>query len=58
MPKLFSVKTLAEYLGVSKVTVKALLQARVIVGFKCGREWRVTEDAVKEYIKKMESHEN
>lgn len=47
------VYTTEEVLGILKVTKRTLynyIKARQIKAIKCGREWRVTEDALKAFL--------
>jgi len=50
--KLLSAKEVAEYLRLSVVTTRSLLRQRAIKGFKAGREWRVSQDGLQEYMLK------
>lgn len=47
------VYTIEEVLGILKVTKRTLynyIKAGQIKAIKCGREWRVTEDALKAFL--------
>jgi len=54
MEKLFTVKSLAEYLDLSILTVREMLRDGKIRGSKIGKEWRVTESAVRDFLKAHE----
>ena len=51
--RLFSINDIQEALGIGRNKVYALLQSGEIPAFKIGREWKVTEDAIKAYIAKL-----
>ena len=50
--KLLSAKEVADYLRLSVVTTRALLRQGIIKGFKAGREWRVSQGNLQEYMSK------
>jgi len=47
----YSPKELAELLKVSEQVIADELKTGRLIGFKVGRQWRVTEGSVKNYIK-------
>lgn len=49
---IMSVLELAEYLGVGKNTAYELLRNQTIQGFRIGKTWKVSKDAVDLYIRK------
>ena len=51
--KIYTVDEIAEVLTLKPTTVRVMLQNKEINGFKAGKAWRVTEDDLKEYIKKQ-----
>ena len=50
--RLLSAKEVASYLRLSVVTTRALFRQGAIKGFKAGREWRVSQDGLQEYMSK------
>lgn len=50
LPKIYNVKDVANYLLVDEDTVTKLIRSRELAGKKVGREWRVTEDDLLEYL--------
>lgn len=51
LPTLLTVPELAEYLGVGRNRVYSLLREGVIKGFRIGSVWKVSEEAVRQYIR-------
>lgn len=51
-PPLMTVFELAEYLGIGRNTAYELLRNQTIQGFRIGRTWKVSKEAVDMYIKK------
>lgn len=49
---LMTVFELAEYLGIGRNTAYELLRNQTIQGFRIGRTWKVSKEAVDMYIKK------
>ncbi|MBP1763503.1 MAG: Helix-turn-helix domain [Firmicutes bacterium] len=47
----YSPKELAELLKVSEQVIADELKTGRLIGFKVGRQWRITEGSVKDYIK-------
>lgn len=53
MEKLYTVDELAEYLSLKPRTIRKKLRDGEIIGIKIsGKEWRITSQAVKEYLTK------
>lgn len=50
LPELFGIDQVAEYMRVSTTTVYTLLQSGKLHGTKIGRSWRVTKEAIVEYL--------
>lgn len=53
--KFYSIKDLTEILSSSRVTISMLIRQGDLKAFKVGREWRVTEQSLKEFT---ENHLN
>ena len=49
---LMTVLVLAEYLGIGKNAAYELLRTQAIQGFRIGKTWKVSKEAVDLYIKK------
>lgn len=49
---LMTVLELAEYLGIGKNAAYELLRTQTIQGFRIGKTWKVSKEAVDLYIKK------
>lgn len=49
---LMTVLELAEYLGIGKNAAYELLRTQTIQGFRIGKTWKVSKEAVDFYIKK------
>lgn len=49
---LMTVLELAEYLGIGKNAAYELLRTQAIQGFRIGKTWKVSKEAVDLYIKK------
>lgn len=47
----YTPKQLAELLQVSEQVIADELKSGRLVGFRVGRQWRITESSVREYIK-------
>lgn len=47
-----TVPELAEYLGIGRNTAYELLRTKTIRGFRIGKVWKVSKDAVDLYIRK------
>lgn len=47
----YTPKQLAELLQVSEQVIAEELKSGRLVGFRVGRQWRITESSVREYIK-------
>ena len=54
MPKIYTIKDLQGLLKISRRTALGLVQDEHIKSFKVGREWRVTEQALLEWIESKE----
>jgi excisionase family DNA binding protein len=52
MSKIYTVKELAKYFKCSDLQALRMVQGEQVKAFKVGREWRVTEDAINEFIAK------
>jgi len=50
--EIFTLQEAAEYLRVTKVTMRKLVAEGVIPARKVGREWRIHKDALVEWLKK------
>ncbi len=50
MPPVMDVGDVAEYLRVSRVTVRQMLRDGRLKGFKAGREWRIARSSVEELL--------
>lgn len=48
--KVYTTEEVLEILKVTKRTLYNYIKARQIKAIKCGREWRVTEDALKAFL--------
>ena len=55
--KLYNVDELCEILRVHFHTIRKLLISKELKGFKVGREWRVTQKDLEEYIENGKQHE-
>ena len=51
--QLYSINDIQEALGIGRNKVYSLLQSGEIAAFKIGREWKVTLEAVEDYIAKL-----
>jgi len=54
MPKLLKVPEMSKYLQCSRQQVLALLGCGAIRGFKVANQWRATEEAMADFIKRQE----
>lgn len=54
MPQIYTLDELAEILKISNGMARRLVKGQQIKSFRVGNEYRVTEKAVEEYIKKGE----
>lgn len=52
--KIYKINDLIEMLGVTRVTLIKYFREGKIRAFKVGNSWRITEEALMEYIKKSE----
>lgn len=50
LPVIYRVKQVAEHLLIDEDTVTKLIRNRELAAKKVGREWRITEDDIKEYL--------
>jgi len=50
MEKLYTPEEVAEYLRVSEKTVRNFLRAKTLKGVKVGREWRIRERDLQDYV--------
>lgn len=51
---IYNINDLIEMLGVSRTTIIKYIKQKKIRAFKVGNTWRITEEALKEYIKESE----
>lgn len=49
--KLYTAEELANFLGIALWTANKLCRERRIKAIKIGKEWRVTQNALEEYLK-------
>ncbi len=52
--KIYKINDLIDILGVTRVTLIKYFREGKIRAFKVGNSWRITEEALMEYIKKSE----
>lgn len=52
--KIYKVNELIDILGVTRVTIVKYIRKGKIRGFKVGNSWRVSEEALLEFIKNSE----
>lgn len=52
--KIYKINDLIDILGVTRVTLIKYFREGKIRAFKIGNSWRITEEALMEYIKKSE----
>ena len=52
LPDIITVKQLAEFLQTSDQTISRFLKNGKLKGFKIGREWRISKEAVTQWIDK------
>lgn len=50
LPKLYRVKDVAEYLLIDEDTVTKLIRTRELPAKKVGREWRISETDIQDYL--------
>jgi len=50
LPKLYNTRDVAEYLVIDVDTVVKLIHNRELAAKKVGREWRITEDDLLDYL--------
>lgn len=50
LPILYKVRQVAEYLMIDEDTVTKLIRNRELAAKKVGREWRITEDDIQDYL--------
>lgn len=53
---IYTVNDIIVILGVTRITIIKYIKEGKIRGFKLGNTWRVTEDALQEFISKSEKH--
>ena len=51
--KFYTVPELAKLLKVDPETIRRYLQRGILQGYKVGKDWRIEEAAVKEYLEKV-----
>lgn len=49
--KLYDIKDLANFLNISRFTANKLCRERTIKAVKVGKEWKVTQEALENYLK-------
>lgn len=54
---IYSLNDLIDILGVTRPTVIKYIKQKKIKAFKIGNSWRVTEEALREYIRNSEKHQ-
>lgn len=57
MEKLFTPEQAAEYLQISPKTVRAYLREKKLKGVKLGKEWRIKQSALKEFVDNLKGQE-
>lgn len=50
--KLYTIEQIAEILQVGDSTVRRMIADREIEAIKVGRQWRITETALQDYLKR------
>jgi putative molybdopterin biosynthesis protein len=50
--KFYTVEEVAEYLRVSEVTVRKLIEAGELKATRVGRQYRISQEALDDYIKR------
>lgn len=55
MEKIYTVDDVSTILKIHFQTILKLLREKTLKGFKVGREWRITEQDLKEFIEKGKS---
>lgn len=50
LPNIATVKQLADFLQTSDQTISRLLKSGELKGFKVGREWRISKEAVLQWL--------
>ena len=59
LPDIVTVKQLADYFNTSGQTISRALKNSELKGFKVGREWRISKEAVLQWVKRnSEAKEN
>lgn len=58
--RLLEIHEIQQLLGIGRNKVYSLIRSGEVAAFKIGREWKVTEDAVENYIKRQSTvnHQN
>jgi len=51
--RLLTLKQVAEYLGVSTITVRRLAKSGELPGFKVGKDWRFQRNDILSYVEKQ-----
>jgi excisionase family DNA binding protein len=51
--RLLTLKQVAEYLGVSTITVRRLAKSGELPGFKVGKDWRFQRKDILSYVEKQ-----
>ncbi len=54
MEKVFNVKQVSEYLQISTKTILGYIKNGKLKAFKVGREWRIRETSLNEFIQALE----
>ena len=50
LPDILTVKELSDYLKIHEATIKKFLKSGKLKGFKASRDWRITKEAVVQWI--------
>jgi len=50
MPKIYKLSEVCKLLNISKGQAIRLIHGCQIKAFKCGADWRISEDAIKEFM--------
>ncbi len=56
--QIYTMNDLIEILGVTRITIIKYIKQGKIKGFKLGNTWRVTKEALEEFIKESENQCN
>jgi len=56
IPEVMTVDDVSQYLCIGKNTVYELLHSNQLKGFRIGKSWRISKDALNLYIKRSSPH--